>query len=76
MISWKSVEIIAGIDGSLNYPSGICDSKIDRQLYVTDMHNHRVCKIDLEDIIPLRYLIANFRFQIYFILFCNFHSAF
>ena len=49
MISWKSVEIIAGIDGSLNYPSGICYSKIDRQLYVTDMHNHRVCKIDLED---------------------------
>jgi len=38
-----SVKIIAGGDGTFNYPSGICLNHESNTFYIADMQNHRIC---------------------------------
>lgn len=44
-----SVENLELKNDILNYPSGICFNSSDKHLYITDMHNHRICRYSLDD---------------------------
>jgi len=43
MVEILSIKMIAGGDGGLNYPSGICLHNESNMFYISDMHNHRIC---------------------------------
>lgn len=47
MIKLESLWIVAGEDGYFNYPSGICCERQQGMLYITDMHNNKVCWLDM-----------------------------
>lgn len=43
----KRIEELEWNDGELNFPSGICLNKINNQIIVCDMYNHRVVWMDM-----------------------------
>lgn len=49
MINIEAIEIVAGEDGFFNYPSGICYDHEQDIFYIADMHNHRICWLDIRN---------------------------
>lgn len=48
MIDIKNIEVIAGEEHFFNYPSGLAYDKDEDNLYITDLHNHRVCCFNMQ----------------------------